>query len=508
MKKKIVVLWSLLCLNFTGIAQGMQEALRYSQENFNGTARYTALGGAFGALGGDLSALHNNPATSSVFSFSQIGITANQMNKELNASFYGNSVNTNNPLFDIGQFGGVFVFNDASGNEGWTKLSVAFNYQKNAHYNDDFSSYGLNSNGIEDYFLYYADGIDLEYLQTMDNETVGQLYQYLGEEPGLGYSAQQALLGFQGFVIEPFNDVPTNNQYYSTAIARTNGFEQDYYRKSSGNQKKYTFNFSAAYNNRLHLGISLNSHRVEYTESTDFYEKNYAANSSIQAFRFRNEIFTQGDGGSIQLGMIYKVLPNVRFGLAYDSPTWFRFNEVNTQYVIVDQDEDLTNENLLIDPQVDNIIPEYQISTPGQLKASFAFIFKEKGFLSGEIGQKKFSKLAFRPKDDPYFQRVNVQLAEDLQDVITLRLGGEYRIENAFLRAGYIEESSSLKRFDNGRNAMSFGVGYDLGNSILDLSIQSLTFNQTLPLFQNGLTDAIELSHEQLNIALTYTLKL
>lgn len=508
MKKKILFLWAILCLNFTGIAQGMQEALRYSQENFNGTARYTALGGAFGALGGDLSALQNNPATSSVFSFSQIGITANQMNKKLNSSFSGNSVSTSNPIFDIGQFGGVFVLNDASGNAGWTKISFAFNYQKNAYYKDNFSAFGFNNNGIEDYFLYYADGINLEYLQTLDNETVGELYQFLGEEPGLGYGAQQALLGFQGYIIEPFNVVPDNNQYFSTTVARANGYEQDIYRNNRGNQKKYTFNFSAAYNNRLHLGISINSHRVEYSESSDFYETNYAENSSIQAFRFRNEIFTQGEGGSIQLGMIYKVLPNIRFGLAYDSPTWLRFNEVNTQYIVVDQDSNTNNENLLIDPEVDNIAPEYQMSTPEQLKASFAFIFKETGFISAEIGQKKFSNLSFRPKDDPYFQRINNNLNEELQDVMLVRLGAEYKIANAFLRAGFIEESSSLKRFDNGRNAISFGAGYDFGNSILDLSVQSLNFNQTLPLFQNGLTNAIELTHKQLNFTMTYTLKL
>ena len=508
MKKKMLFLWLVLCLNFTGIAQGIQDALRYSNENFNGTARYTALGGAFGALGGDLSALHSNPAASSVFAVSQVGITANHMNKNLSSSFLGNETTTDNPVFDIGQLGGVFVFNDTSGMEGWTKLSVAFNYQKNAYYNDDFSAFGFNPNGIEQYFLHYADGLNLEYLQTIDNETIEELYQYLGEEPGLGYGAQQALLGFQSFVLEPNQDTPTNNQYFSNTVANAEGYEQDVYKYRDGNQKKYTFNFSAAYNNRLHLGISLNSHRIEYSERMDFYEVNYTASSTIQAFRFQNEIYSQGEGISFQLGMLYKLLPNVRFGLAYDSPTWFRFNEINKQFVVVDLDSDTTNDVLVIDPQVDLILPEYWVHTPAQIKASFAYIAKDKGFISAEIGRKSFRQLAFGPRDDDYFTTLNGRLRETLQDVTLVRLGGEYRIEKAFLRAGYINESSSVIQGDNARTVRSYGLGYDFGNSLLDFSLQFLTFNQSQPVFQNGLTDPIELSHKQMNIALTYSLKL
>jgi hypothetical protein len=43
-------------------AQGINDALRFAQTNQTGTARFQAMSGAFGALGGDLSAIQVNPA--------------------------------------------------------------------------------------------------------------------------------------------------------------------------------------------------------------------------------------------------------------------------------------------------------------------------------------------------------------------------------------------------------------------------------------------------------------
>ena len=43
-------------------AQGEMDAYRFSQTELNGTARSMSMGGAFGALGGDMSVMSHNPA--------------------------------------------------------------------------------------------------------------------------------------------------------------------------------------------------------------------------------------------------------------------------------------------------------------------------------------------------------------------------------------------------------------------------------------------------------------
>ena len=57
--------------------QSMEDILRYTRTELKGTARYVAMGGAFNALGGDFSAIKDNPAAAAVFLNSEIGLTLN-----------------------------------------------------------------------------------------------------------------------------------------------------------------------------------------------------------------------------------------------------------------------------------------------------------------------------------------------------------------------------------------------------------------------------------------------
>ena len=59
----------------------MFDALLLSGENSQGTARFESMGGAFGALGGDLSSININPAGSSVYNDNEYGITLGVLSK-------------------------------------------------------------------------------------------------------------------------------------------------------------------------------------------------------------------------------------------------------------------------------------------------------------------------------------------------------------------------------------------------------------------------------------------
>ncbi len=61
--KRIGLLLLAISFMFQGvIAQNVDDALRYSQIFYGGTARFMSMGGAFTALGGDISSLSQNPA--------------------------------------------------------------------------------------------------------------------------------------------------------------------------------------------------------------------------------------------------------------------------------------------------------------------------------------------------------------------------------------------------------------------------------------------------------------
>src|SRR5690606_11873502 len=125
--KKYVFL-SVLGLSF-GLtqAQDINDALLYSQTNISGTALFRAMGGAFTALGGDLSAISINPASSAVFNNSQAGFTLSNYNIKNKSDYFGTTSSEKENDFDLNQAGGVLVFEDYSGSI-WGKLSSAINY--------------------------------------------------------------------------------------------------------------------------------------------------------------------------------------------------------------------------------------------------------------------------------------------------------------------------------------------------------------------------------------------
>jgi len=67
MKKTLLIILTLAAALNTGLAQNVDDALRYSQIFYNGTARFNSMGGAFTALGGDISSLSLNPAGLGLF---------------------------------------------------------------------------------------------------------------------------------------------------------------------------------------------------------------------------------------------------------------------------------------------------------------------------------------------------------------------------------------------------------------------------------------------------------
>ncbi|MDA8572806.1 transporter, partial [Flavobacteriaceae bacterium] len=74
MNRIFVTFLCLISFNFIS-AQYLSDGLRYSSGETQGTARYKAMAGAFGALGGDISAISINPAGAAIFNRSQGAIS-------------------------------------------------------------------------------------------------------------------------------------------------------------------------------------------------------------------------------------------------------------------------------------------------------------------------------------------------------------------------------------------------------------------------------------------------
>ena len=86
MIKKSFIIYLLLGISAT-YSQTYEDVLRYNSFYHDGSSRFNSMGGAFGALGGDLSSISINPAGSSVFLESEFGISINYKSQEIDNSF-------------------------------------------------------------------------------------------------------------------------------------------------------------------------------------------------------------------------------------------------------------------------------------------------------------------------------------------------------------------------------------------------------------------------------------
>lgn len=500
MKRTLFFILGLVCSFVT--AQNINDALRYSLEDINGTARYQGMSGAFGALGGDLSALHANPAGSAVFNYSQFSVSGANYNTN-NDTFFGSSLTTtsvNN--LELNQLGGVLVFKSKSGP--WKKIALAVNYDLARSFDNEFRAIGNTNQGLDNYFLNYANGVPFGPIQIQDGEFIEDAYLDIGSS--LGFVDQQAFLGYQAGIIAPTEDTNDNTTYISNASY--NAVNQDYIQQTNGYNSKMTLNFSGQYEENLFFGASLNFHTILYEKFTSINETGYLEDSSIQNTTFDNFLHTEGNGFSFALGGIAKLNHNIRLGATYQSPTWYRLEDDFSQRI--NTNAPITNELGFIDLNIVNLFPRYTIKTPGKLTGSAAIVFGPQGLLSFDYGYQDFSQLELRPTSDPAFADENDFISSTLKAVNSYRIGGEYRIDNVSLRGGYRYEESPYENLAimGDLEGFSAGFGYDFGPSRLDLAY-SRTEQDVNELFFDSeiIGNAADVLRTNTNVSLTYTVK-
>ncbi len=498
MKKQLTFIAVLVCAITT--AQNINEVLQYSGENLQGTARFQSMSGAFGALGGDLSALNINPAGSAVFNNSLFTFSGTAYTIENSANYFNNTVKSTTTNLDLNQIGGALVFKNANDNSGWNKFALAFNYDVVQNFDNQFSVAGTSDKGIDSYFLDFAQGVPYNSL-LQDNEFIEKAYLDIGEKQG--FSDQQAFLGFYGGIIDPTTTDDDNTTYIRTADYTT--VDQDFSRRTTGGNSKFTINVASQYKEKLSIGASLNFHNVLYNRLDLFTERGYDAGSKIQRTTFDNLLHTEGSGFSFTLGAIAKLNDFIRLGGSYQSPTWYRLSDDLSQRI----GSDLANDNIhFINFDQVNVFEIYTLKTPAKLTGSLAFIFGKNGLLSLDYGYQDMSQAELGPTNDTNFVEVNTNVANQLGAVSSLRLGGEYRIKQFSLRGGYRFEGSPYEDGDTvgDLKGLSAGLGYNFGGSRLDFGISRTARNVAQRLFDTGLTTPAIINGIHTNATLSYTM--
>jgi len=478
--------------------QDITDAVNWSIENESGNARYSAMGGAFGALGGNLSAISSNPASGAVFELSRFGgsLVSNSNQTKSNFKSNINNVNSQNANYQIGL---VYVFKNY-GSGDLNKFSIGLNYQSQNNYDKDIKITAVNNNSIDNFFLNNAQGINLNDISVGSNESVSGVYRWLGNN--IGYYAQQAFLGYQSYLLSYDSDTKS---YYSLA-KYNNGLSQDNSTFISGNNNIASLNLSWQYKDNLYMGINLNFHDIFYEKENRHIETNFDDDSAITRIDFRNYLSTVGNGFSIQGGIIYKA-GSLRFGVSYKSPTFYAFDDNLDQYLETNSiDTDGISYTDIVDPRVTNIY-EYNFKSPSKFTFSSGAVINNMILLNLDVTSKNYSKSSFKHQFDGVYTDLNNAISRNLTNVLDYNIGTEIKINNFSLRGGYKIINSPYENIDeNYFNASSFGLGYNFRSSTVDFAIINSKLNYNYQLFDSGLTDSASIINEKVNIILSYNI--
>lgn len=418
--KLIVAAFSLLPIYL--FAQTEQDLLRWSETELIGTARYVSMGGAFHALGGDFSAIPDNPAATAVFLKSEFSAS-------LGLSSYGDKINFLNRSYNNASASGGFPvlgFVSArsleSGNFKNINFSVSHHRLKNL--NRTYSFAGDNSN----YPL-------AAYLADVS----------FGTEPNDLPTA--AYLAYQGYVINPIYGDSTQPVIYSYGI-NPDSLSQNFSFTYKGRLNETNFTLGTNYNNKVYLGFGVGFVSGTFDElqvlgesanTTDTYVRDYTIATSFTANTF---------GVNAKFGVIVRAGSAMRFSLSYQTPT--ALSSIETYSGSISSDTTGGVSFSAFDPDGGEYNYEYTIVLPAKISFGAAAILGKQGAISASLESQGYGTAKFKSSSNSADQQI-ASSNIDLQNVLKTQsfkasIGGEFRTENMSYRAGVSLRTNPIKR--------------------------------------------------------------
>jgi hypothetical protein len=470
--KKFISMLFLATVAGTGTlyAQYSQDALRFSQTNYGSSSRFKGLGNAQIGLGGDISSLGGNPAGLGMFTRSEFSITPEFNNTSANSNYFGNNVKANKDQVNLNQVGVVWYSpivkrKGASLDKGALSVVWGLGYNRDNDFSSTYSYSGQNAtSSIADYFSAIANGVASTSLGT------GTLEK----------------MAYDNYLIDP---VP-NTLNYAPSTDLNNLQSSTETREGSTSE----LNISAAVNisNQLYLGASIGLVNVRYDRSMEFLESGrnispYADNDQAGAdytLSYRQNQATDGSGINGRLGLIFKPVSALRIGATFQTPTWMHIQEnssevLDTRYTLGTNVTTFTN-----DPT--NYPIEYNLRTPYKGSLGASIIIGKNALLTGDIDYVDYSTIKFSTSSNygnyDEMRQNNNDVKRLYTNTINYRVGGEYKIGQLALRAGYGINGSPYKDDSADTFQMKYysgGLGYRFNNYYIDLAYQRMETHAT-----------------------------
>ena len=424
--KRQLLLYMFLCASFTLFAQSEVDAIRFSTNELTGSARGVGMAGAFGALGGDITGIASNPAGIGVYRSSEILTSLDIASVGVNANLDG-SINDENKLnFSFSNV--AYVNYHPLGDDNIKSFNYGFSYNRLKNYGRNYFASGSNQGAsLTDYIAgtSTAHGIDYKDLE-------GEGRNPYNNSHGAPWIS---ILGYNAYLIDDIED-------YEYASAYSSGKPNNRLKVSEeGYINSYDFTGGLNLFDRLFLGLTFSLTDLYY-RTDSYYNEDFGSNNF---FDFENYYKAEGSGYQVSLGAIFHPTPELRLGVAYHSPTWYRMTDSYRGTA-----EAFGNPyGYFCAPLGDDEIAmtDYRFQTPYQWTFSMAGVIGAKAIISVDYEIKDYTSMSFT---DTYGHNLswnpNQWIKEDYRKASTVKAGIEYRLfPEISLRGGYAWMQSPLE---------------------------------------------------------------
>lgn len=429
-------------------AQTIYDAAKITNTDLNGTARFVGMGGAMGALGGDISTIGTNPAGIGIYRSNDLMVSFGLSSYGTESNYMGNKWNADKTRGSFDNAG--FVLSTKIGNATALRfVNFGFNYKKAKSFYKNMEMRGNLGNTSQTFQMAeQAAGITGWGSHPYDDDNIGWL----------------SVLGYDSWLISNLTTDVTNdpylddkgNQIYNIDgkplyqrpgdfYGMTENGNANFRSEERGGIDQYDFNVSFNISDRVYLGMTIGAYAVDYNKYSS-YEENYSGDFSGEGYTLTSWNKIHGSGFDFKFGAIVRPFENspFRIGLAVHTPTFYSLDYQTNAFITSDVYSEISGK---IEPydidtrdQINgDMIRQFRLQTPWKYNLSLGYTIGKSWALGAEYEYQDYSSMKFKDSDgySELFKDENYSTAS-MKGVSTIRLGAEYKIIPQFaLRAGY-----------------------------------------------------------------------
>lgn len=475
--KKITAILTAAAIATCSFAQSAEDAVMFSQEYYEGTARTMAMGNAFTAVGGDIGAISVNPASSGVYHYFQMAVTPSVTTTPYSSYYLGVGEKGNNTKMTLSNAGFVSCF-DTGRNSGLFNFNLGVVYNKKASLNSLMTAAGqTDDSSMLSSIAASLQGIHCKDLEKRD-----------GYNPYRNSTAPwRGILAWNTYGISTMENLdkklfPGIDDEY---IASTENFDpktkevfvadylnQEFSRTTYGGIQEFALNFGMNFNDMLYLGANINMEAVGYTELQSYSERAVNPSKFQDGFVSMKTTYwrqTSGAGVNFKFGAIVTPVAGLRLGATFTTPTWYSLRD-NWDYDM----EVAFNNGKRYAEQTDRGAYDYKVTAPLRFSVGLAYTVGKFALISAEYERVSYGATRLKDRYGSFseFDGENRYISSNYGASNIFRVGAEGWIGRFAIRGGY----DRFGAYSSESPAVSFwscGLGFKVTSMItLDAAFQ------------------------------------